>query len=133
MPGSTFSDQTRKLCQKTFGEARSASERLAPHVFDQDREGEFLSYAEELRELADATDGNADEKDQAVAERLLDDDDYHYVKELIRVYDAARCYFVREVISPSFVKLIQSDRLEHRIDGAASRTISAEKVQAQRR
>ena len=103
-----------------------------------------MPYAEELRELADSTEGSTADKDQAVAERVMDwidaeenedifnkehqrkledyykltDDDFHYVQELIRVYNAGRCYFVREIVSPSFVKLIQSDRLERRIEGS---------------
>ena len=49
----------------------------------------------------------------------LTDDGFDYLRQLVRVYNVGRCYFVREVVSPAFVRLIISDRLDAKL---ASRT-----------
>ena len=74
-------EHTKKLVRDrhAFGEARSKSERLAPTLFDQDREGKYLPGAELLRKLEDKH-GDADRGKQ---EKQIND--WHRDKNVLDV------------------------------------------------
>ena len=124
--------------RQSLTEAKSKTERLAPTLFDKDREGAHLAKAKILRGLTTTT-RTAVARDATAQKQQIDDwikddtvldvtsendrsilqgyceltrDEFEYIKELVRVYNTARCYFVREVVSQSFVNLIVSARLE---------------------
>ena len=131
---------TKKMVRdrQSLMEAKSKTERLAPTLFDKDREGAHLAKAKILRGLTTTTRTivarDATAQKQQIDEWIKDDtvldvtsendrsilhgyceltrDEFEYIKELVRVYNTARCYFVREVVSQSFVNLIVSARLE---------------------
>ena len=139
-------DWTKRMVRErqTLRETKSKTERLAPSLFDKDREGKYLDRARQLRAMTKIIDGEVVRNPAAQKKQVeewfndpdttdvtaasdtsilqgyceLADDEFEYIEELVRVYDVARCYFVREVISPAFVKLVISARLEAKSAGA---------------
>ena len=111
----------------------SATSELVPSsVFNEDLEGGQLESAIVLRALK-KKDGSPDRKaqEEKIVEIIqnspdvtpeiacllekycsLSDTEFLHVKELIRVYDHSRRYFVRDILDTSMQQLVNSERLE---------------------
>jgi hypothetical protein len=120
---------------------KTTSELIPSSVFNEDSDGEHIAIAITLRAIKATSkhptleEGSRDPVAQeAEINKLLkrpkqgtpewhtacllekycslNDTEFMHVRELVRVYDHSRCYFVRDILDTSFQKLINSERLE---------------------
>jgi len=112
----------------------ATTEQIAPRVFSNDRDGHYFPYAEYLRTLTNGFnvrdeaaqvaqiqawiyDPQTIVKDLEGAELLtqycaLGADEFTYVRELLEVYDRARCYWIHLMVSEDINKLIKSRKIK---------------------